>query len=279
MKWLLVLLLAVVIFGGAALFSYKIFFEQEMALRAEQTSTATPAPTPDFGAKEYLAAAALKDEGKLLDARTALLTFLQRYPRSGRSDDAKDMLGEINMTVLLTRIPTPDKTEYVVKKGDVLARVAQKTKSTPELIMRMNNMDGTMLRIGEKLLISHPEFSLLVQREAKAVILLNKDVFFKRYRIAEEKLPAKQPPKIKTRVAEVMAWKDGKRIGLGSREYAESTRWIRLGAAGYTLYAIPDLGHSHMDVEAPPVGLGLAASDLIEMSALVNSKTPVTITD
>ncbi len=279
MKWLLVLLLAVVIFGGAALFSYKIFFQQEMALRAEQHSTATPVPTPDFGAKEYVAAAALKDEGKLLEARTALLAFLQRYPRSGHAGDAMDLLGEINITVLLSRIPTPDKTEYVVKKGDVLARVAQKTKSTTELIMRMNNMDGTMLRIGERLLISHPEFTLLVQREQHAVILLNKGVFFKRYHIAEEKLPARQPPKITTRVAEVMAWKDGKRIGIGSKDYAESTRWVRLGAAGYTLYSISDLAHSEKNVEAPPVGLGLAASDLIEMSALVNSKTPVTITD
>ena len=36
MKWLLVLLLAIVIFGGAAFFSYNIFVKQEIAVRAEQ---------------------------------------------------------------------------------------------------------------------------------------------------------------------------------------------------------------------------------------------------
>ena len=41
-------------------------------------------------------------------------------------------------------------------------------KTTPELIMRTNNMNSTMLRIGERLLISHPDFSMFIQRKAEA---------------------------------------------------------------------------------------------------------------
>jgi len=29
----------------------------------------------------------------------------------------------------------------------------------------MNNMNGTMLRIGDRLLISHPDFSMVIQRK------------------------------------------------------------------------------------------------------------------
>jgi hypothetical protein len=76
-----------------------------------------------------------------------------------------------------------------------------------------------------------------------------------------------------------MAWKDGKRIGLGSKDYIGSTRWVRLNAAAYTLYSIPDSAHPNLTQPPPPLGLGLAASDVEELSSLVNNHTPVSITD
>ena len=47
-----------------------------------------------------------------------------------------------------------------------------------------------MLRIGQKLLLSHPEFSILIQRNAKWLYLLDHGQFFKRYRMLDEKVPA-----------------------------------------------------------------------------------------
>ena len=75
-----------------------------------------------------------------------------------------------------------------------------------------------------------------------------------------------------------MAWKDGKRVGFGTKEYATSTRWIRLGNPAYMIFSVPDSGHPQVE-QAPPQGLGLDASDVEELSSLVNNKTPVTITD
>src|SRR3981081_2756912 len=48
----------------------------------------------------------------------------------------------------------------------------------------------------------------------------------------------KQPPKIVTKVSEVMAFRDGKRVGFGTKEYIGSTRWIRLAAPAYTIFSI-----------------------------------------
>ena len=42
MKWLFVLLLALIIFGGAAFFSYRLFFKQEIAVRHEQHGDVPP---------------------------------------------------------------------------------------------------------------------------------------------------------------------------------------------------------------------------------------------
>jgi len=277
MKWIFALLLAAAIFGGAALFSYKIFIRPELVRRAELKSSATPVPTPDISLPEFQAAEKLKNEGKLTDARAALTAFIQKYPSGLHVGEAQDLLGEININILLSDYPAPEKEEYTVRSGDVLARVAGKFKSTPELIMRTNNLSGTMLRIGQKLLISHPEFSVLIQRNAKLLYLLDRERFFKRYHLLEEKLPANPPSRINTRIAEIMAWKNGKRVGLGSPQFLNSTRWIRLGTPGYLIYSEPDDSHQILDIPPPPQGIGMTASDVEELSSLVNTRTAVTI--
>src|SRR5438270_4945280 len=278
MKWLFVLLLALIIFGSAAFFSYRLFFKQEIAVRHEQRGDVPPEPTPDISLPEFQAAAKLRKEGKLAEARDALAAFIQEYPAGLHGEEAKDLLGDINIDVLLSRTPSPEKQEYVVKPGDVLAKVARKVKTTPELIMRMNNMSGTMLHIGEHLLISHPDFAIVVQRKPKVLVLLNHGGFFKQYHIREEKLPAKAPAKVQTKVAEVMAWRDGKRVGFGTKEFIGSTRWVRLASQSYTIYAVPDSAHQVVQ-PPPPQGIGLAAADVEELASLVNNKTAVTITD
>ena len=280
MKWLFVLLLALAIFGGAAWFGYNTFVKEEMEVKKEQRGEVTPLPAVDVSLPEFEAAVKLRQDGKLTEARDALVAFIQKYPNGKHLDEARDVLGEVNTEILLSRHPSPEKIEYIVKPGDVLAKIARKLKTTPEMIMRMNNMSGTMLRIGDRLLISHPDFSIVIQRKANLVVVLNHGVFFKQYHIREAKLPPKPPSKITTKVAETMAWKGGKRVGLGSKEYLASTKWVRLASApAYTLYSVPDPTHPNIDQPPPPTGLGLAATDLEELSTLVNNRTPVTIID
>lgn len=280
MKWLFVVLLALVVFGGAAFFGYSLILKPEMAVRAERSGRVPEEPRVDISLPEFQAAAVLRQEGKLAEARAALTAFLQKYPNSTRSEDAKDLLGDVNMDILLSKYPSPEKQEYVVKPGDVLARVATKNKTTPELIMRTNNLSGTMLHAGDRLLISHPEFSLFIQRKSQSIVLLDKAAFFKRYRAKSAKLTPKQPPRLTTRIAEMMAWRDGKRVGFGTKEYIGSARWIRLAAPGYVLFTQPTPETPEPGgVPPPPNGFGLAQAEMEELSGLVNNKTAVTITD
>jgi hypothetical protein len=275
-KWLFVLLLAIAIFGGAAWFSYDVLFKQEIEVRKEQRGEVTASPTPDVSLPEFEAAAKLRQDGQLAEARSALTSFLQRYPTGAHVKDAQHLLGEVNIDILLSSYPSPEKEEYIVRPGDVLAKVARKTRSTPELIMRMNNLSSTMLRIGQRLLISHPDFSMVIQRSAKDLVLLDKNAFFKEYPVREEKVTAKHSGKVVAKVTEIMAWHGGKRVGFASKEFAASTRWIRLSAPAFTIYAVVDATHPSVE-SSPPQGFGLDASDVEELSTLVSNKTPVTI--
>jgi len=279
MKWFFALLLALIIFGGAAWFGYNFVFKEDIQVRKEQRGEITPAPTPDISLPDFQAAAKFRQDGKSPEAREALSAFIQKYPAGLHVEEAKDLLGEVNVDILLSRTPSPEKEEYIVKPGDVLAKIANKLKTTPALIMRMNNLSGTMLHIGEHLLISHPYFSMVIERKGKLVVLLNHGTFFKQYHVQEAKLGPKQPPKVTTKVAETMAWRGGRRVGFGTKEFIGSTRWVRLGAPAYTIYSVPDAAHPSLDQPPPPLGIGLAAADVEELSGLVNNRTPVTITD
>src|SRR5213592_314069 len=146
MKWLFALLLALAIFGGAAYFGYNVLFKQEIAVQKEQRGEIPATPVPDLSLPEFQEAAKLRQEGKMVEARNALFAFIQKYPNGRHFEEAKDLLGAVNIDILFSPVRSPEKQEYIVKKGDVIARVAQKMKSTPELIMRTNNMNGTMLR-------------------------------------------------------------------------------------------------------------------------------------
>src|SRR6478609_1109648 len=207
MKWLFVLLLALAIFGGAAWFGYNTFVKEEIEVKKEQRGEVTPPPVVDVSLPEFEKAVKLRQDEKLTEARDALVAVIQKYPAGKHLDEARDILGEVNTTILLSRYPSPEKTEYIVKSGDVLAKIARKLKTTPELIMRMNNMSGTMLRIGDHLLISHPDFSMVIQRKENSVVVLNHGAFFKQYHVREAKLPGKHAAKISAKVAETMAWK------------------------------------------------------------------------
>jgi LysM repeat protein len=279
MKWLFLLLLAVIIFGGAAFFSYDLFVKPERKIQQEKSGEIPVEPVPDVSLPDFQAAAKMRQEGKLIEARDALLTLLQKFPTGQHVEEAKDLLGQVNVEMLFTDYRSPEKQEYVVRSGDVLAKIANKTKTTPELIMRTNNLTNPMLRVGQRLLISHPDFSIFIQRKAQTVILLNHGNFFKRYHVKVVKLSAKQPPRITTRVAEVMAWKGGKRVGFGTKEWTGSTRWVRLAQPGYFLFAVAETGRREESNQPPPPGLGLSMGDMEELSSLVNSKTAVTITD
>src|SRR5438093_12792445 len=101
MKWLFVLFLAIIIFGGAAWFGYNFVFKEDIQVRKEQRGEVTSEPRIDLTLPEYEEAAKLRQEGKIPEARAALTAFIQKYPTSPHAEGAQDLLGEVNVDILL----------------------------------------------------------------------------------------------------------------------------------------------------------------------------------
>src|ERR1700736_5172139 len=94
MKWLFVLFLAIIIFGGAAWFGYNFVFKEDIQVRKEQRGEVAPEPRLDLTLPEYEAAAKLRQEGKIPEARAALTAFIQKYPTSPHAKEPKDLFSE-----------------------------------------------------------------------------------------------------------------------------------------------------------------------------------------
>jgi len=276
-KALFVLLLAAAVFGACGYFTYDILLKPRLMLKQELDNkilAGEPTPPPDPSAPELEYCLKLKKSGDLVGTRAALESFIERNPRSTKLNEARTALGEVNTDIFFSKIPSPDKEEYVIKPGDALDKIERKLKINAELLTRSNNLDDPRkLRIGQVLIVSHPQFALAISRNDKTVTLFNHGKFFKQYPVKSWNVPeakAPLPPNVKVR--EKIAWKNGARVAFGSKEYAGSSRWIALTVAGYTLYTDPAEGG-----QKAPTGIALGAEDMEELSTLIAVNNPVTI--
>ncbi len=292
MKFLAVFFLAVIVFGTGGYFTWKLFIKPQQELKAEKLLP-PPAPPPDPTLPEFARCVDLQQSAKLVEARDGFSRFLEHYPESSKAEEVRSRLGEINSYIMLSNYPAPEKTYYVVQKGEVIGRVAIKMHTTPVLIMKANDLHGTMLRLGQRLSVAPTEFSLVIDRRNRKVVLNNYGKFFKQYPFvsgAEPKVAAGQggkkpavtprPPKLTGKVTEEIAWSNGQRVTPFDKDkgeaYSDADHWIVIQPAGHSLYT--DHGPDAPPPNKPPGGgYGLEPEAMQELAAMINKNTPVTI--
>jgi LysM repeat protein len=272
-KLLVVALLAIGIFGGGGLLAYRLFIKRPDPGRGK-ANEAVVTPTPDPGIEMFDEAKRLIATGDQSEGQKTLLALIQSFPESTKSNDARELLGDLNVSAFFSKTPGPDKTEYIVVRGDSIARISTKTKNPAELIFKANGLDSLTIQPGRKLIIPKGQFSLLINTKKGDVLLLNNGSFFRWYKPLEIKLPAKIPlGQFKTR--EKIAWADGSRVAFGEKKYLGSSRWIVVNDIGVTLYS--ETNPQTPNAQKPANGIMLGPADMEELFALVAKDTPVIV--
>lgn len=199
------------------------------------TASRPPAPAEASG-EQYQHALALKNEGKLADARALLQPLAVGLDAS---EKVLDLLGEIDMKILFTASPAPEKVDYTIVAGDSLGKLAQKFGTTVELIKKSNNLTRDMIRVGDRLRIYQGHFAISVNKTANELRLTDNDKFFKRYRVGTGEY-SKTPVgefKITSRVANPPWWRsDGKTIPFGDPANILGTHWLGINVPGYGIH-------------------------------------------
>jgi len=272
-KSLILLALCAVVFGAAGWFGYQIVIAPHK-VPPQELVDGKPAPPADPSLPEFEKAMSVKAARQPVEAREALERFIANYPFSTKLGEARKALGSVNSDIFFSSIPAPEKIRYQVRSGDALGKIERKLKTTGELLMRCNNLDDPRrLRVGQVLMVSPADFSVVIDRKAHTVTLINQGKFFKEYTAASWNAPAvkkgMERVAIPAKVSKKEAWYNGAPVAFGTKEYAGSARWVELTVKGYTLYT--DGG------QKPASGIGMAPEDMEEISTLLGKNVPVAI--
>src|SRR5580704_3516975 len=210
-KILVVAALASGIFGGGGFLAYRLFFRRPDISDRRNGNEPVVTPTPDPGIEMFDQAKQQIAGGDPSDAQKILLALIQSFPESTKINEARKLLGDLNISEFFSPVPGPDKTEYVVVRGDSIAKIATKTKYPAELIFKANGLDSLTIQPGKRLIIPKGQFSLVINTKRGDVTLLNNGSFFRWYKPLEAQLPPKVGlGQFKTR--EKIAWSDGIRV-------------------------------------------------------------------
>ena len=272
-KLLIVAGLALVIFGGGGFLGYRLFFKKPHS-RPGTKSQAVVAPTPDPGiamldqAKQQLA------KGAKTEAQQVLSSLIQSFPKSGKADGAKKILGDMNIQDFFSAQPGQDKSEYTVVRGDSVARIAAKTKTPVELIFKANGLESLTIQPGTKFVIPRGQLSLVIGTKMQDVTLLNRGAFFRWYKPLEFNLPPKVPTG-QYKVHEKIAWAGGTRVAFGSKNYMGSSRWIVINHPGVVLFS--ETNPQAPNIQKPNSGIMLTPPDMEELFALIGRETPIIV--
>ena len=286
---------AVVVLLGAAIFGGIAYFAR-IAFRPEGWNSYRGIPWvtyvhPDI--KKLKQARALVKAGKLEQARAILIDALTASRQSPVSRQLRDLLGDINTRIFFSNEPSPRKTEYTVKRGDTLSSIARKLKSSAETIMHVNNLDSTLIRIGETLAVPHLDFTVTIDLPRERVIVHDGHGFFTQYPIASADLPPTRKSAIHTSVIARSFYANGRPVRRHHAPISRAIPFIHLRRPGYVLYGVEqdsETSGPEIEVEAddaatpsseesrqPPLGIAMLKKDLSELDLLIRRGTPVTI--
>ena len=235
-------------------------------------------PRADPGKKLYEKALAHIRANEMDAARERLTEVIDVHRDSERWEDARRVLGEMNMDRLFSRVPMPGKLEYTVgrTRQDNLNAIAGRFRSTIGFIKRVNNLLGNVIHPGDRLVLYPLDFELEVDLQTRRLTLRKDGRFFKEYAILGHHLPYPSLPETTT-VADTPGWIDEKKIRPDDERYAGAVKWLQTPPRGQRsgIVFCPQPPAPAEGQSPTPSGIYLSGPDLDELATVVRPGSPL----
>ena len=181
----------------------------------------------------------LQKEGKYLEAQKIYERVLERPSLSKEiHEKVQTEYESLNMKMLFSRIESPGSVFYTVAAGDSLYKLAQKNKTTIDLIKKSNGLKKDVIQAGTKLKIVTGLFSIRVNKAENILTLFLDDKPVKHYQVAtglDNGTPTGEF-KIMNRIENPTWFKAGSVVPSGSPENFLGTRWMGFDYPGYGIH-------------------------------------------
>lgn len=258
------------------------------------TSTPREARTggPERGAQLLEQAEAARAEDNLIKARDLGWQILDESNDEATRAAAEQLLGEVNIELVMTPRAMPEKIDYIVQPGDSLDRLARRHAAPghigfADLLYHSNRIRGPRerpnLRAGDRIRIFDADMSIEVSKARNDLVLFMNGKFFKRYPVGTGEFgstPVGEFTVDPRRILREPAWPcrdTGRLIPYGDPDNPLGTRWIGFDIPGYGIHGTtePDtIGYAMSDG-----CVRMRNEDVEELFMLVRGNIPVTITE
>ena len=213
------------------------------------------------------------------EARTAYQTLLERFPDSPLLAQTQHALGNVNISLLYSPMPTDFQVIYQVKPGDTLGKIASANGTTTEFLKTANKLRSDVIRPGQKFVVPKGRFSIVVDKSQNQLLLTQDNRFIKSYTVATGKDNSTPVGtfKVVTKILNPVWYKQGAVVPSDSPENILGTRWMGLDKSGYGIHGSVDPSAMGQQVTAGCVRM--TNPEVEELFALVPVGTEVTIVD
>jgi len=226
----------------------------------------------------YAKARVYKLQGKLLNA----LSLLEMVTIESDNDELKNTahkeIGDINVKLIFSPIPTKDSMIYKVEAGDSLSSIAKQFNTTIDLIIKSNKLKDTVIRPEKRLKItSGAGFSIEVYTKSNKLILKNNGKLVKTYTVAtgaHDSTPIGNF-KIVNKLKNPTWYTAGAVVSADSPKNVLGDRWMGITEKGYGIHGTID--PESIGKQSTEGCVRMYNKDVEELFALVPIGIPVTI--
>ena len=222
-------------------------------------------------------AQALEAKGELLEAKIIYDKLVNDYPESKGVMNWQKKAENINIKLLFSPVITPKSISYQIKPGDTLIKIAREYKTTPELIMKSNNISDSLIIPGRKIKVWTAPFNILVDKSQNILWLKSGEEIFKTYIVSTGKNNCSPVGtfKIVNKLPNPTWFKAGAVVPPSSPENVLGTRWMGFDLAGYGIHGTTQ--PQELGKQVTEGCVRLSNQDVEELYAIVPMGTETTI--